>query len=82
MKEYEITYEITSGLGVAKGIETPRMAAEPLPPQNTKRSCLTRGIKSRLNVVFLTPYNEELWYLILSIYTRNYLSKDVIHFKD
>jgi predicted glycosyl hydrolase (DUF1957 family) len=27
MKEYEITYKITPGLGVAKGIETPRMAA-------------------------------------------------------
>jgi predicted glycosyl hydrolase (DUF1957 family) len=27
MKEYEITYKITSGLGVAKGIETPRMTA-------------------------------------------------------
>lgn len=82
MKEYEITYKITSGFGVAKGIETPRMAAA-TPTTDTKRSCLTRGIKSRLNVVFLTPYNEELWYLILSIYTRNYLSKDVIfHFKD
>jgi hypothetical protein len=27
MKEYEITHKITSGFGVAKGIETPRMAA-------------------------------------------------------
>ena len=27
MKEYEITHKITSGFGVAKGIETPMMAA-------------------------------------------------------
>jgi hypothetical protein len=27
MEEYEITYKITSGFGVAKGIETPRMSA-------------------------------------------------------
>jgi hypothetical protein len=27
MEEYEIMYKITSGFGVAKGIETPRMSA-------------------------------------------------------
>jgi hypothetical protein len=27
MKGYDITYKITSGFGVAKGLETPRMSA-------------------------------------------------------